>query len=210
MAKIINFKCKLCRREGQKLYLKGERCASAKCALTRRNYPPGVHGIKGYPHQSDYGLQLREKQKIKRFYGLSERQLKRYFNLAQKRKGKTTENLARLLILRLDNVTQLVNLANSHSQARQMINHGFIKVNNKKVTIPSFQLKVGDVISLVPTKTKKKIITNQQQEIKKSSNFPTWIKFDPDKLEAKMISLPGLESALLGINFQLIVEYYSK
>lgn len=210
MAKNLTPKCKLCRREGQKLYLKGERCNSPKCIFTKRNYPPGIHGNKGYPRHSDYGVHLREKQKVKRIYGLLERQFKKYFNLAQKQKGKTTENMILFLTLRLDNIVYLLGLANSRAQARQIVNHGFIYLNDKSINIPSAQIKIGDRLAIAPKKDKSKLVANQKKFLKRKETIPTWIQFDKNKLSAKIIALPKAEELIPDINFQLIVEYYSK
>ena len=189
MARYTDANCKLCRREGQKLFLKGERCYSTKCALERRNYAPGQHG-QGRKKQSEYGLQLREKQKAKRFYGVPETQFRNLFDKAVKKKGQTGENLMIALETRLDNVVFRLGFAASRKEARQLVTHGHFTVNGKKANIPSMEVKAGDVI-----KVKEKSTSSPKfKEIKEMSiTVPSWMSVDVDKLEGKVIAMPRRE-----------------
>lgn len=206
MARYTDASCRLCRREGQKLFLKGERCYSTKCALEKRNYAPGQHG-QSRKKMSEYGLQLREKQKAKRFYGLLETQFRNLFDKAAKRKGMTGENLLIMLESRLDNVVFRMGFASSRKEARQLVNHGHFTVNGKKVDIPSFEVKAGDVI-----KVKEKSTSSLKfKEIKEMTiSVPSWITVDVDKLEGKVVALPKREDIDTPIEEHLIVELYSK
>ena len=206
MARYTDASCRLCRREGQKLFLKGERCYSTKCALEKRNYAPGQHG-QSRKKMSEYGLQLREKQKAKRFYGLLETQFRNLFDKAAKRKGMTGENLLIMLESRLDNVVFRMGFASSRKEARQLVNHGHFTVNGKKVDIPSFEVKAGDVI-----KVKEKSTSSPKfKEIKEMTiSVPSWITVDVDKLEGKVVALPNREDIDTPIEEHLIVELYSK
>lgn len=206
MARYTDASCRLCRREGQKLFLKGERCYSTKCALEKRNYAPGQHG-QSRKKVSEYGLQLREKQKAKRFYGLLETQFRNLFDKAAKRKGMTGENLLIMLESRLDNVVFRMGFASSRKEARQLVNHGHFTVNGKKVDIPSFEVKAGDVI-----KVKEKSTSSPKfKEIKEMTiSVPSWITVDVDKLEGKVVALPKREDIDTPIEEHLIVELYSK
>ncbi len=206
MARYTDASCRLCRREGQKLFLKGERCYSTKCALEKRNYAPGQHG-QSRKKISEYGLQLREKQKAKRFYGLLETQFRNLFDKAAKRKGMTGENLLIMLESRLDNVVFRMGFASSRKEARQLVNHGHFTVNGKKVDIPSFEVKAGDVI-----KVKEKSTSSPKfKEIKEMTiSVPSWITVDVDKLEGKVVALPKREDIDTPIEEHLIVELYSK
>ena len=206
MARYTDASCRLCRREGQKLFLKGERCYSTKCALDKRNYAPGQHG-QSRKKMSEYGLQLREKQKAKRFYGLLETQFRNLFDKAAKRKGMTGENLLIMLESRLDNVVFRMGFASSRKEARQLVNHGHFTVNGKKVDIPSFEVKAGDVI-----KVKEKSTSSPKfKEIKEMTiSVPSWITVDVDKLEGKVVALPKREDIDTPIEEHLIVELYSK
>jgi small subunit ribosomal protein S4 len=206
MARYTDASCRLCRREGQKLFLKGERCYSTKCALEKRNYAPGQHG-QSRKKMSEYGLQLREKQKAKRFYGLLETQFRNLFDKAAKRKGMTGENLLIMLESRLDNVVFRMGFASSRKEARQLVNHGHFTVNGKKVDIPSFEVKAGDVI-----KVKEKSTSSPKfKEIKEMTiSVPSWITVDVDKLEGKVVALPKREDIDTPIEEHLIVELYSK
>ena len=206
MARYTDANCKLCRREGQKLFLKGERCYSTKCALERRNYAPGQHG-QGRKKQSEYGLQLREKQKAKRFYGVPETQFRNLFDKAVKKKGQTGENLMIALETRLDNVVFRLGFAASRKEARQLVTHGHFTVNGKKANIPSMEVKAGDVI-----KVKEKSQSSPKfKEIREMSiTVPSWMTVDIDKLEGKVVAMPRREDIDTPIAEHLIVELYSK
>jgi len=209
MAK-IDKKCKICRREGEKLFLKGERCYTQKCALIKRKYPPGIHGPKGYPRLTDYGIRLREKQKVKRIYGISENSLKRYFNKAKKLSGSTEEAFLRLLESRLDNVIYKAGFAVSRSSARQLVNHGHFLVNGRKVNIPSYQVRVGDVITLKEKSRVRDKIINSLNFFKGRSETPGWLTVDEKNLLIKIIRRIELEDLPKDINTKLIVEFYSR
>ena len=206
MARYTDANCKLCRREGQKLFLKGERCYSSKCAIERRNYAPGQHG-QARKKQSEYGLQLREKQKAKRFYGVPETQFRNLFEKAAKKQGKTGENLMIFLETRLDNVVFRLGFAASRKEARQLVTHGHFTINGKKADIPSMEVKAGDVI-----KVKERSVSSPKfKEIKEMSiTVPSWMTVDVDKLEGKVVAMPTREDIDTPIAEQLIVELYSK
>jgi len=206
MARYIDANCRLCRREGQKLFLKGERCYSTKCAMEKRNFPPGQHG-QSRKKVSEYGTQLREKQKTKRFYGLQETQFRNLFDKAVKKKGITGENLLILLETRLDNVVFRLGLGSSRKEARQLVTHGHFLVNGKKVDIPSYTCAAGDVI-----KVKEKSTGSPKfKAIKEMTiSVPSWMTVDTEKLEGKIITLPTREEIDTPISEYLIVELYSK
>ena len=206
MARYTDANCKLCRREGQKLFLKGERCYSSKCAIERRNYAPGQHG-QGRKKTSDYGLQLREKQKTKRFYGMQEKQFRNLFDKAERRQGKTGDNLLILLETRLDNAVYRLGFASSRKEARQLVVHGHFTVNGKKATAPAMELKAGDVI-----KVKEKSTNSPKfKEIKEMSiTVPSWLTVDVEKLEGKVVAMPRREDIDTPVAEHLIVELYSK
>ena len=206
MARYTDANCKLCRREGQKLFLKGERCYSSKCAIERRNYAPGQHG-QARKKQSEYGLQLREKQKAKIFYGVPETQFRNLFEKAAKKQGKTGENLMIFLETRLDNVVFRLGFAASRKEARQLVTHGHFTVNGKKADIPSMEVKAGDVI-----KVKERSVSSPKfKEIKEMSiTVPSWMTVDVDKLEGKVVAMPRREDIDTPIAEHLIVELYSK
>ena len=206
MARYTDANCKLCRREGQKLFLKGERCYSSKCAIERRNYAPGQHG-QARKKQSEYGLQLREKQKAKRFYGVPEPQFRNLFEKAAKKQGKTGENLMIFLETRLDNVVFRLGFAASRKEARQLVTHGHFTINGKKADIPSMEVKAGDVI-----KVKERSVSSPKfKEIKEMSiTVPSWMTVDVDKLEGKVVAMPRREDIDTPIAEHLIVELYSK
>lgn len=206
MARYTDANCRLCRREGQKLFLKGDRCYSTKCALEKRNFPPGQHG-QGRKKISEYGLQLREKQKTKRFYGLQETQFRNLFDKAARKKGITGENLLILLETRLDNVVFRLGFASSRKEARQLVTHGHFTVNGRKVDIPSYQVKAGDII-----KVKEKSASSPKfREIKDMTiTVPSWLTVDVDKLEGKVISIPLRDEIDTPVAEHLIVELYSK
>jgi len=208
MARYTGPKCRLCRREGMKLFLKGARCESEKCALARRDYPPGqVAQRRG--KVSSYGEQLREKQKVKRFYGVLERQFLRYFQEASRSKGNTGETLMALFERRLDNVVFKLGWAASRSDARQMIVHGHIRVGSRRVTVPSYGLSVHDEVSVVPNETARKIVRSRLEETK-GRQCPSWIQADPEKLTGQIVSLPTREDVSIPVSEQLIVELLSK
>ncbi|TCO74988.1 30S ribosomal protein S4 [Marinisporobacter balticus] len=206
MARYTGPSCRLCRREGQKLYLKGERCYSDKCAVSKRAYAPGQHG-QGRKKISNYGLQLREKQKAKRFYGLLESQFRSYFEKAEKQAGITGENLLRILETRLDNVVYRMGFGSSRKEARQLVTHGHFTVNGKKVDIPSFIVSVGDVI-----KVKEKSVSSAKfkEMTQAATNVPNWVVVSSENLEGKVVSLPTREDIDIPIAEHLIVELYSR
>jgi len=204
-------KCKICRREGKKLFLKGERCYTTKCALVKRKYPPGFHGPKGYPRLSDYGRQLREKQRLKRSYDISEKQFKNYFEKAKSSIGNTEENFLILLEKRLDNVVYRMGFASSRRKAKQLISHGNILVNGRKLDIPSYQVSVGDEIQ---PKNKKNIIQQVQDNISqnkvKTEEMPSWLNLDTKNYQIKILKNPAPEDLLQDFEMELIVGFYSR
>lgn len=206
MARDTGPACKQCRREGQKLFLKGERCLTDKCGIERRAYPPGDHG-RGRQKQSEYRVQLREKQKARRYYGVLETQFHRYYVKASRQDGITGENLLRLLESRLDNVVVRLGFAASRRQARQMIRHGHWTVNGRRVDIPSFQVKEGDVLA-VKTDTGAESIIRDATEL--TAQVPAWLEADHDGLTAKVLRLPDRREITTPVQEQLIVELYSK
>ena len=208
--KNLSAKCKICRRAGRKLFLKGERCYSSKCALVKKKYPPGVHGVKGYPRQlSEYGQLLREKQSMKFFYGLSETQFKNYFGKAKLKKGDRGVLFLKFLEERLDNILYRAGFFVSRKRIRQIVNHGHILVNDKRVTIPSYQLKVGDLIKLGK---KESIIKEVKQELSKSAEevLPVWMSVDKKKIEVKILKEPDEKDLPKEFDVHLIVEFYSR
>ncbi len=208
MARYTGAVCRQCRREGQKLFLKGERCYSDKCAIDRRNYVPGQHG-QSRKKVSEYGLQLRAKQKAKRFYGVLESQFAKYYEMADRKAGMTGENLLRILESRLDNVVYRLGFASSRAEARQLVVHGHYTVNGKKVNIPSYLLKEDDVVSINEA-------SRQSEKIKAvleacgARPVPIWLELDRNTLEAKVTRLPNREDIDLDVEETLIVELYSK
>ena len=209
MARYTGPVCRLCRREGMKLFLKGERCYTEKCAIEKRNMPPGQHGKLRKAKIVGYGLQLREKQKVKRMYGVLERQFRRYFAEAERRKGNTGSNLLTLLESRLDNVVYRLGLATSRPQARQLVRHGHFLVNGKKVDIPSYSVKAGDVIGVLGRSTENPTIQHALEEVK-GRGVPEWLSFDAGSMIGRISSLPTREQINLPVQEQLIVELYSK
>ena len=206
MARYTEANCRLCRREGQKLFLKGERCYGGKCAIEKRNYAPGQHG-QARKKMSDYGLQLREKQKAKRFYGMQEKQFRNLFAKAAKRAGKTGDNLLILLETRLDNCVYRLGFASSRKEARQLVVHGHFTVNGKKACAPAMELKAGDVIAVKEKSTN----SPKFKEIKEMSiTVPAWMAVDVDKLEGKVVAMPTREEIDTPVAEHLIVELYSK
>ena len=208
MARYIDNKCKLCRREGMKLFLKGQRCFTDKCALSRRDYPPGVHAQRR-SKVTDYGLHLREKQKLKRIYGVLERQFRKYFKEAERLKGNTGENLLSLLERRLDNVVLASGFALSRNHARQLINHGHFRVNNRRVDITSFQVRPGDKITTKDSPKAKKAVADAI-EVNKSQVVPDWLSISGDTIQAEVVALPRREHVPHPIQEQLIIELCSK
>ena len=206
MARDTGAQCKQCRREGQKLFLKGERCLNDKCGIERRNYPPGEHG-RGRMRQSEYRLQLREKQKARRYYGVLEKQFRNYYAKASRQPGVTGANLLRLLETRLDNVLVRLGFAGSRRQARQMIRHGHWLINGRRVDIPSYQVRPDDVIMIKPG-SKSEPVVRDATEL--TSAVPTWLQADHDGLTAKVLRLPERGEIATPVQEQLIVELYSK
>ena len=208
MARYTDEQCRICRREGQKLFLKGARCYSDKCSVSRRNYAPGQHGQKK-AKLSEYGTQLREKQKTKSFYGVGERQFRKYFEMAYNKKGITGDNLLQILESRLDNVVYKLGFGSSRAQARQLVNHGHFDVNGKKVDIPSYLVKAGDVISVREIK-KDSAIIKENVEANSARPVPAWLEKDAENLTGKVVRLATREDVDLAVEEHLIVELYSK
>lgn len=207
MARYTGPVCKLCRREGQKLFLKGERCYF-KCAFERRNYPPGEHG-QVREKQKDYGIRLREKQKIRRIYGILEKQFKRYFRLAERQKGITGQNLLRILESRLDNIVYRSGLASSRAEARQLVLHNHFTINGRKVNIPSYLTNAGDVIQV---KEKSQSLERIERAIESAQQrgIPEWLELDQDRVQVTVKALPTRDQVPESIEEQLVVELYSK
>ena len=206
MARDRSPKCKQCRREGLKLFLKGERCLTEKCSIERRSYPPGEHG-RGRIKQSEYLLQLREKQKARRYYGILEKQFRIYYDKASRHSGITGEELLRMLELRLDNVVYRLGFAASRAQARQIIRHGHFMVNGRRVNIPSYQLRVNDVVSLKPGSPVEQVVRDATDL---TASVPAWLQADHDNLSAKVLKAPERDEIDAPVQEQLIVELYSK
>jgi len=206
MARYTGPSCRLCRREAQKLYLKGDRCYSDKCALNKRENAPGQHGARR-GKLSGYGVQLREKQKVKRYYGILEGQFRETYNRADKMKGIAGENLLQLLELRMDNVVYRLGFANSRKEARQLVTHGHFTVNGSKADIPSMTLKVGDVIEV---KERSKASDKFKAIMVKGQATPTWLVAEPEKMSGKIVSAPARQDIDLPIEEHLIIELYSK
>lgn len=210
MARYIGAVCRICRRTGEKLYFKGDRCYTEKCGIERRKYPPGQHG-QGRGKLSDYGVQLMEKQKARKPYGLMEKQFRRYFREAERQKGVTGEVLLQLLELRLDNIVHRTGFSASKRQARQLIGHGHFMVNGKRVNIPSFELKPGDVIEVKESSRDISAIRESLERIE-HRGIPSWIEIDPASFRGKVLNVPSREDMKLPfeVQEQLIVELYSK
>ena len=208
MARYTGAVCKLCRREGKKLYLKGERCYTGKCAIERRAYAPGQHG-QSRKKATEYGLQLRAKQQAKRYYGIQEGQFYKYFLMAERKQGVTGENLLRICESRLDNVVYLLGWANSRAEARQLVTHGHYKVNGKKVNVPSYLLKAGDEIA-IKDKSKESTKIKETVEANASRPVPQWLDLNAEALTAKILALPTREQIMVPVEEHLIVELYSK
>lgn len=211
MARYVAAVCKQCRREGEKLFLKGDRCFSPKCAFERRSYPPGQHGRQAQfrRKESDFGLQLREKQKVRRMYGVFERQFRRYFTQAQRQKGLTGENMLTILESRLDNVVYRLGLVSSRAQARQLISHGHLEVNGRKTNAPSFLVSVGDKMTVCENSKKKALFKDLAKELDEG-HVPSWLRLDTKSLSGEVLNLPTRDQIDITLNEQLIVEYYSR
>jgi small subunit ribosomal protein S4 len=209
MAVYHDARCRMCRRSGMKLFLKGARCFSDKCAIERRGYAPGEHGKSRRVKETNYGQQLREKQKARQIYGLLERQFRHYFSKASEAKGVTGEVLLQMLERRLDNVLYRLNFTLSRSQGRQVVRHGHVTVNGRTVDIPSFLVKPGDVVA-IREKSRKLAVILTTLEARKGQSAPAWLDVDADKLAARVLSVPTRDSIPIPINEQLIVELYSK
>ena len=208
MARYTGAVCKLCRREGKKLFLKGDRCYTGKCAFERRSYAPGQHG-QGRKKTSEYGLQLRAKQQARRYYGIQEGQFHKYFLMAERKQGMTGENLLRICESRLDNIAYLLGWASSRAEARQLTTHGHYLVNGKKVDIPSYLLKAGDVVS-IREKSRDSEKIKAVLEANASRPVPEWLDKNGDDLTAKIVKLPDREQIEVPVEEHLIVEFYSK
>lgn len=200
--------CKECRREGKKLFLKGDRCYTGKCALERRSYAPGQHG-QNRSKNSEYGLQLRAKQAARRYYGIQEGQFHKYFLMAERKTGMTGENLLKICESRLDNVVYTLGWASSRAEARQLVTHGHFVVNGSKVDIPSYLLKAGDTVS-IKAKSRDSVKIKAVLEANASRPVPTWLSLDANNLEAKVVALPEREQITTPVEEHLIVEFYSK
>ena len=207
---LLGSKCKRCRRASEKLFLKGDRCNSAKCAITRRPYAPGVHGKNISRGLSEFGKQLAMKQRIKRMYGVLEKQFRKHYEEIENKQGVTGDLLMTRLEMRLDNVVRKMGFASSPIQARQLVTHGAFLVNGKKLTIPSAGMKVGDVVSVKQSKKDNGYFKLQIQSIANKKDFPRWIQFDQSKLEGKIISLPTREDVGIHVDPQMVVESYSR
>lgn len=209
MARYTGPVCRLCRRERMKLFLKGDRCFKEKCAIERRGYPPGQHGTRRGRRVQGYGLQLREKQKVKRYYGLLENQFRNYFKEADRQKGITGETLLVLLERRLDNVVYSLGFASSRGQARQFVRHGHVQVDGRKVNIPSFQVRPGQTVAVKEASRKNDFI-RASVETARGRGVPEWLDLDAESFTGTMVRLPTREDVKLPIQEQLIVELYSR
>ncbi len=209
MGRRLEPKCKQCRREGEKLYLKGDRCLTPKCAITRRSYKPGIHGPNSRTRPTPFGIQLREKQKAKNTYGLMERQFENYFEKATRQIGNTGSFLVQMLEMRLDNVVYRLGFGKSRSLARQLIGHGHIRINGKKVTIPSYQTKAGDMITLSDGISKSKLFESEAQRLEKHQ-APSWLNLDAASKTGKVLTKPEGDELKQNFDPKLIVEFYSR
>lgn len=209
MARYIGAKCKICRRESEKLFLRGSRCYTDKCAFTRRGYPPGSHGKVGRRKLTSYAIQLREKQKVKSIYGILERQFRKIFNDATRKAGNPGENLLIALEKRLDNVVYQLGIASSRTHARQLVRHGHILVNDKKMNIPSYMVKVDQVIKLVDAQKKNPFVKKALEE-RDPEKIVSWLKLNKEKITGTIVRSPKREDILMPIQENLIVELYSK
>lgn len=209
MARYTGPVCKLCRREGTKLFLKGERCLTPKCSVERRTYAPGQHGQRRARKQSEYGLQLREKQKARRIYGVLERQFRKHYTEAERRGGATGNNLLQLLETRLDNVVYRMGFADSRAQARQIVRHGHFNVNGRRTDIPSFIVKPGDVVVVREGSRKREYFQTVAQLLTRRT-VPSWLSLDAANMSGRVVTLPETDQVDSKINAQLIVEFYSR
>jgi len=210
MARYREAVCKLCRREGEKLFLKGERCQTAKCAFEKKGYAPGQHGkTRRVRKSSDYGIQLREKQRIKRYYGLLESQFRGIFEKSNKKKGITSENMLKMLESRLDNIVYRLGMAPSRSSARQLVRHRHFQVNGKLVDIPSYQVQAGDIISIREKSRKLDIVHESIKRVKEGKQL-SWLSLDKAKLEGSLLEIPERIDIPVKFNENLVVELYSK
>lgn len=211
MARDTQAKCRKCRRAMEKLFLKGDRCNGPKCGMIKRAYIPGVHGKKmSRGNRSEYGIQLSAKQKIKRIYGVMEKQFRKHFDDVRNKKGVTGDLLLVRLEMRLDNVVYRMGFATSRAQARQIVTHGLIGVDGKKMSIPSAEVKVGQIIGMRENKKDKNYFKNIEQVLKNKQDFPAWISFDTQKMEGTIISKPTRNDIGINIDAQVVVEYYSR
>ncbi len=206
---MIDAKCKKCRRAGQKLFLKGERCFTPKCSMIKKAYPPGVHGKKRRPALSEYGAQLAEKQKLRRIYNVSEKQLKKYFQEAAKARRVVTETLLKKLETRIDNAVFRLGLAESRTKARQIVSHGHILLNGRRVNIPSINLKKGDTIEIKKSSLKKSLFKNLETRLKKYKS-PSWLSLDKKEMKATVLGSPSKEEIEVPVDLFMVVEYYSR
>jgi small subunit ribosomal protein S4 len=210
MARETDPKCRKCRRAGEKLFLKGDRCSTPKCGVVKRAYAPGVHGKKVGRGQSEYGLQLSMKQRLKRIYGILERQFRKHFDEVKGKKGITGDLLLARLEMRLDNIVYRMALAGSRSQARQLVNHGLIYVNGRKNSIPSSEVKSGDTIAVNSHKRGNEYFKNLEASLKNRKDFPAWINVDTNNFEGKILGIPDRNQIGINIDAQVVVEYYSR
>ena len=210
MARNLSPKCKLCRRAGEKLFLKGDRCATPKCAMVRRAYPPGVHGQKRRRARSEFGEQLAMKQKIKRIYGVLEKQLKKYFKDVKNKPGVTGDLLMQKLEMRLDNVIFRAGFAASRQQARQLVRHSHFTVNGKRMNMPSYEVKVGDAIGVKASKLKKEYFKNTEEALAGRQNVPGWLEMDIQQKMIKIKSKPTKDDVGMEFDVQMAIEYYSR
>ncbi|MDP3181629.1 MAG: 30S ribosomal protein S4 [Desulfobaccales bacterium] len=208
MARYLGASCRLCRREGLQLFLKGDRCYTDKCAIERRHYPPGQHGQRR-SKLSDYGLQLREKQKVKRIYGVLEKQFRGYFEKGERQKGVTGTNLLVFLERRLDNIVYRLGFANSRAQARQLVRHNQLQVNGRKVNLPSYLIKMGDTVQVTEKGRKLPLIQDALEAVARRGT-PPWLELNKEEAQGRVIMFPGREDITMPIQEHLIVELYSK
>lgn len=209
MARYTGPVCRLCRRERMKLFLKGDRCFKEKCAVERRNFPPGQHGNRRGRRTLGYGLQLREKQKLKRIYGVLEAQFRNYFAEADRRKGITGENLLVMLERRLDNVVYNLGFASSRAQARQLVRHGHVQVDSRKVSVPAYQVRAGQAV-VVKEASRKNPLVRSSVETARGRGVPDWLELDAENVSGRVLRLPAREDIKIPIQEQLIVELYSR
>ncbi len=210
MARYLDSRCKLCRRAGEKLFLKGDRCATPKCAVVRRAYPPGVHGSKRRRMGSEFSQQLAVKQKIKRAYGLLEKQFKKYFQEVRRKTGVTGDLLIQRLESRLDNIVYRAGFASSRQQARQLVEHSHFSVNGKRMNVPSYEVKIGDVIEVKPAKLNKEYFKKAEEVMAGKKDVPAWLEVEAKNKTIKMKSKPTREDFGMNLDIQMVIEYYSR